>query len=460
MPLQKEAATFFHRHNGRALCCDEMGLGKTLSAWLYAKRHYELRPVVVICPAFLREHWRREALIHVGIRAEVLEGTRPPRHGFSLGRQVVIIGDETFHAWLPLLRQLRPKLLIVDECHRFKSPESRRTQTLIELCNGNGNGDYKIPHIIGLTGTYILNRMREVWVFAHLLWPDKFPYWQPFADKFCGPKLVHGEIKYDGSSNIEEIGPLLRRCGMIRRRKEDVLDQLPPKRRIVVPLDIEDRKEYEEAERDFLSWLATKVSYDKARRAASAVELNRWGYLKRLAAKLKLKNVFAWVDNFLESTDEKLLLFAIHRDIVAAVAERYGRRCVRIDGSVPAKQRVSITDEFNRSSRVRVLAGNIKAAGLGLSVKASTTAFAEIWWVPADHDQAESRTHGIGRGVQGKQSTSYYLIARGTVEELLLNVLERKSFIINTAIDGGKGDPFDVFAMLTEEYRREKRGTK
>ncbi len=235
---------------------------------------------------------------------------------------------------------------------------------------------------------------------------------------------------------------------MIRRRKEDVLDQLPAKRRHVVTLPLSDRREYDLAHDDFIKWLI-KHRPDKVGSAVKAEALVRGGYLKRLAGKLKLPSVIDWVNSFLEEDEGKLILFAHHIEVVEELHARWAKQSVMVNGSVSMKQRRMAEEEFLKSKRKRIFVGNMRAAGVGWSAKGvSTVAFAEMDWTPGAHQQAGDRTHGIGRGVEGQTSEEWWLVAKDTVEEKLVKLLQKKSRILDSVLDGKPSKDFDVFDKL------------
>ena len=236
---------------------------------------------------------------------------------------------------------------------------------------------------------------------------------------------------------------------MIRRLKKDVLNDLPNKTRDVVPLDIEKPAEYRKANKDFINWLKEK-SVSKALKAAKAEKMVQMGYLKRLAAQLKMKQAIAWVDNFLESSDNKLVIFATHKSVIKKIHERYKDISVVVDGSVSGKKRKWAVNLFQENKKIRLFIGNIKAAGTGLTLTAaSDLAFLELDWVPGTHTQAEDRIHRIG---QTEHSNIYYLIAKGTIEEKLCGVIQEKQKVISNVLDGkAKFNQLDVFDLLSKE---------
>lgn len=443
---QVRGARALHRMRGRGLLADDMGLGKSIQALMFADRHPQARPIIIVCPASLKYNWANEARKHFNWPATVLESTTPS----EITGKIVIINYDVTHAWLEELRAINPQLVIIDECGGYiGSNTSRRTRAVRMLCEG-------VPHILALSGTPLTNRPAELFPTLGILFPEEFPSFFKFAHAFCSPKRVPwgNGWSFTGASNIPKLHSLLK-DKMIRRRKEDVLKELPSKQRIVVPLEILDRSQYTHAEREFLDWLKT---YDPTRvsSAQRAERLTRLGYLKRLAANLKLHAVCEWVNSFLSESDGKLLLFAVHKSILAELWARYGKISVLVDGSVSSKGRQLAVSQFQTHAKTRIFIGQMKAAGVGLNLTAaSTVAFAELDWVPGNHVQAEDRSWRIGT----KYPVSvYYLVARETLEERLLEVIQRKQETINQILEGtnGTADTLDVYSQLCDRLQKEQ----
>ena len=449
-------------YKGRAILAWEPGLGKTLASLLFALRYPEARPVVVVCPASLKWMWENQAKHHLGLRVEVLEGTRPPREGLLRNRDFIVVnydilarrrGPGAGPGWLDHLLNLKPGIIILDEGQLACQPSAQRSKAVKELCK-------TAEQVLILSGTPLTNRPIELWHLLHMVKPSLFPSRFAFAHKFCKPRRTPWGWDFSGASNLDELHGILTHpktgC-LIRRRKDEVMDQLPPKRRTVIPLDLKNRREYQKAVTDFLGWL-TETSPAKASKAAKTEAITRLGELKRLAATGKLPAVFDWIDDHLAGTDEKLIVFGVHRKILQAVMERYGKLAVLVDGSVTGRKRQLAVDTFLKDKRVRMFVGNIKAAGTGWSAPGvSTTAFIELPWSPGDVLQAEDRTHGIARGKTGTASHAVYLLARGTVELPLLELITRKQKNLNQVLDGGKGEDLDIIDELTKRLLKENK---
>ncbi len=270
-----------------------------------------------------------------------------------------------------------------------------------------------------------------------------------------GPAKSHGSNKvYDiqvEGGNFFADGSLVHNC-MIRKRKAEVLKELPDKMRQVVPVHIKDWHEYKRASEGFLDWLHAQDPA-AAERASNAVSLTKIGHLLQLSAKLKLRSVVEWINNFLQNTDEKIVVFAEHKKMVRALKRRIEEPALVIDGSVSPKDRKGIVNQFQTQNH-RVLIGS-KAAGVGITLTAaSTVVFTELWWRPGDHTQAEDRCHRIGAH---KTVWCYYLVAKNTLEEKLCKILQEKQKVLSAVLDGGPTDEsLDVFNLLCNELQKEE----
>ena len=437
-----------HRFKGRCLLANEMGLGKSLTSLLYVHRRPELRPVIIICPASLKWNWQREASIHFAMRAEVLEGMKPPPNGGFLGKpQFIIINYDILGPWIPYLQSLKPQVIIIDECQALQSRSTKRTRFTRLLCR-------EVPHVIALSGTPLSNRPAEMWPTLNILRPDLFPSFHPYGNRYCGPRRTFWGTEYKGATHLPELHSLLLKEVMIRRRQIDVLSQLPKKRRSVITLPLSNVKEYQHARDNFLDWMGER-NPSKLYGAAKAEGVTQLGYLKRLAAQLKMPYVLDWIKYFLEESEGKLVLFAIHKKIISELAEAFGNIHVIVDGSVTGKHRQLAVDKFQNNKNTRLFIGNIDAAGKGLNLTAAhDVAFAEMSWRPADHLQAEKRCHRIGTKsfVQIR-----YLVAQGTIEEKLAKINQEKQKVLNAVMDGSSnGEHLDIFDQLVKELRKER----
>jgi len=436
-PYQKESVKAISHFGGRSLLALDMGLGKTLITlrWLY--KHQQALPALVVCPASVKYHWEREAEEYAGFNVAVLEGRDSRNESLSIGHQLIVINYDILKYWLSVLKSMHLKTVVLDES-QYISNHTQRTKAVRLICKG-------VDNVLALSGTPLMNKPIELFNALQILDPVTFKYRKPYIDKFCDPKLTPWGWKYDGATNTKELNQLLRRTVMIRYRKKDVLAQLPDKQRRLITLPLESRTEYDEAYNDFLAWLEKQDS-EKAKRAARAEAMVRAGYLLRLAAKLKLPYVIEWAKEFLDQTDEKLIIFAVHREIIQGLEEGLPYESVVVDGSVRGRNRDGAVSRFQRDEKVRLFIGNVKAAGIGITLTAaSTVAFAELTSRPADMLQAEDRCHRIG---QTKKTWHYYLLAHRTIEDRYCRLLQKKLRVISSVLDGEEARDFDVLNGL------------
>jgi len=424
---QRKGILKIEEFHGRALLADEMGLGKTLEALGWIRHHPKKRPVIIVCPAFAKWVWEMEAHKHLKMKSIILNGKK----SFRINQKdsinsLLILNYEILQYWMDNLLRLEPKVLLFDECHYVKNRKTHRTKAVRKLAR-------KIPHVIAIGGTPLLNRPAELWTTLNMIRPKLFPSFLPYAFRYCNPIRTPWGWDFNGASHLDELHQILNETMMIRRLKKDVLKELPKKSRFIVPLSIDNRNEYQEAVNNFIDWLSRK-SLDKAKRAQKAEQLVKIGYLKRLAAQLKMKSILKWIDNFLEESDDKLVLYCIHKNIIKQIYDKYKKISVVVDGSVTGEKRKKAVLAFQNNKKIKLFIGSIKAAGVVITLTASNTlAFVELDFVPANHIQAEDRIHRIG---QKYNASIYYLIAKNTIEVPLCALIQKKQKIVDSVLDG------------------------
>lgn len=439
---QLEGAWQLHRWGGVGLLADEMGLGKSLQALLWLHKNPSKRPAIIICPAAVKYHWERECAVHFAMTATVLEGRRAPQHRHLITPSVVIINYDILKSWLGYLEELGAQTVIIDEGHYIKNPESLRFECVERLVQA-------IPHRIILTGTPITKHPVDLWACLHILYPDRFSDYLGYCHRYSKGHRFRGRWHFKGARNVEELHGELTDFVMIRRLKSDVLKELPPKVREIVPVEIANRREYNHAANDFLEWLGQR-SPAARKRAAKAPQLAKVGYLLRLCSELKRQAMLDWIDNFLAGSDEKLVVFTVHRGTVEFLHAQYPGTSVVVDGSVHGRDRQRAVDRFQKDKRVRLLFGNVKAAGVGITLTAAASClFVELPWNPGDAAQAEDRIHRI---TQKRTAFIYYLVARGTVEEHLCHVIQDKQELIQKVLEGGfnRHTSMQLYKLLRE----------
>jgi len=507
---QHEGVEFIEHRNGRALVADQMGLGKSLQALAWCE-YRQISPTIIIVPASLKLNWKKEIKNHIvtDLSIEVLSGRFKESPGwleYNDIPDVVIINYDILATWADvLLDHVKPEAVILDEIHYIKDEKTKRTKAVKLLCED-------IPHIIGLTGTPILNRPIEIFNALNIIDPLTFPDWWTFAKRYCKLKKTKWGHDAKGASNIKELHYLLTHTCMIRRLKKDVLADLPDKIRSVVPMYLDNEHEYRQAERNLLQWITTTTEhrkwvkdrnkrqtecydkiievrdalrydnplkaekivlnrkmkalrtvydeigkeegpYQKAKKNETLVQIEK---LKQLSTKGKMDACVQWIHDFLD-TGEKLVVFSTHTETNRILMKEFGKVAVLIDGSVTkVSDRQKAVDRFQEDDKVRLFVGNIKAAGVGHTLTASSSVcFLELPWTPGELLQAEDRVHRIGQ--EADSVNIYYLVVPESVEEEILELLQKKITIIEAILDGTpseEGDSGmldDLLASLGEE---------
>ena len=236
---------------------------------------------------------------------------------------------------------------------------------------------------------------------------------------------------------------------MIRRLKKDVAKFLPPKQRIIVPLELDNRAEYERCQEDTIAFIQEHAGTEAAARASRAKVLTQMEKLKQLAVKGKIKMCIKWIDDFID--EEKLVVFCTHTNVIKQLVSKFKGECVYIDGSVSQKDRQKAVDKFQTDPDCRLFVGNLKAAGVGITLTAaSATATIELGWVPGLHDQAEDRVNRIGQ--EASSISAYYLLADDTIDIDVAKMLDSKRKMITGVLDGTKVEEHDLLIELMKKY--------
>ena len=438
-PFQNEGVAFIENRKGRALIADEMGLGKTIQAIAWLQMHPEARPAVIVAPAFLKLNWRRE--LHKWMpnpNSEIVKGTTP----YKTKGDIIIINYDILYHWYKELQLRDPQIIITDECHFYKSNKAKRTKAVKMMAKG-------VPYFLALSGTPIENRPVEIYNAVSIIDPNIFPSPWVFYQRYCNARHNGYGWDFKGASHIPELHHILTTTIMIRRKKKDVLKDLPEKVWSLVPIELENINDYYKAENNFLAWVKENKGIEAARKASNAEVVSAIETLKQLAVKGKLNQAIEWIENFLES-GKKLVVFATHHFVVDALFETFSKVAVKVDGRDSMTNRRASVDKFQNDINTRLFIGNIDAAGVGLTLTAaSDVAFLELPWTPGKLEQASDRVHRIG---QKESVTIYYLLAADTIEERIAKLIDQKRKILDGILDGIETSDDSLLTELLKEY--------
>jgi SWI/SNF-related matrix-associated actin-dependent regulator of chromatin subfamily A-like protein 1 len=419
----------------RTFLADEQGLGKTVEA-LAALEADGAYPAIVVCPAAMKLGWQREAVRWLPHRSvAVVEG----RSAVPPGGEITILNYEIVAAHREALARRRPRALVVDESHYCKNPQAKRTHAVRRLANAVATDGLRLA----LTGTPVLNHADELIAQLRVI--------GRLEDFGSGARFSR---QFRGELSEERLHWHLRRRCFVRRLKSEVLPQLPAKRQVVVPVALNNEREYRLAERDVIAWLRTQpldLSELDARIAATlrAKRLAQLGTLQRLAARGKLAAALAWIEDFLAS-GEALVVFARHVEVQQAVLARFPAALHLLGGDSLAAREASIASFQDLAGPgLIVCATRVAAQGITLT-RASNVAFLELEWTPAIHDQAEDRCHRIG---QRDAVTAWYLLAAETIDETMARLIQRKREIVGAVTDGHRAQSDGMVESVVRELR-------
>jgi SWI/SNF-related matrix-associated actin-dependent regulator 1 of chromatin subfamily A len=424
------------------LLLDSMGIGKSIQAISFTAMFPEMRPGIIVTTASTKLQWAaefRKFEEYTGyIPIEVLSGRTP--HELTDMSLIYLINWDTLYDWRRELYRIGPAFIIGDEIQAIGNVINNRkpvlrTQAFVTIAR-------RARFFLGLSGTPIESRVEQIFTSLNLADPQVFPNRYAFRWRYCDP--VHDGFRwtYNGVTNAAELRSKMAPY-VLRRRKVDVLKELPPKQRTIIPLEIEDLKQYKEMERGILDSLSGNDVRDKARLEA----------LKDTVFDLKKEACARWIDEYLNITGEKLVVFTWHRAATEWIYDRFRKRAVMIYGGVSESKRNEAQERFWNDPKTDVFIGNLKSAGTGLNLQvAPATITLEIQSRPFMHLQGESRVERIGQ--EANHIDAYYTVAMGTVEEELFKILDSRLKDFREVFDGGKIDDSDLFDTLLDEYRR------
>ncbi|XP_072435773.1 DNA annealing helicase and endonuclease ZRANB3 isoform X2 [Chiloscyllium punctatum] len=443
LPFQKEGIKFGIERNGRCMIADEMGLGKTIQAIALAYLYKQEWPLLIVVPSSLKYPWIEE--IEKWITELNPDNLNLIESKNDIGRiptsKITILGygllTNDAQTLVDALYEQNFQVVIVDESHYIKSRNAARSTILVPIVQ-------KAARAVLLTGTPALSRPEELFMQIDALHPRKFGTWTDYAKKYCNAHLRYfgKRAQWDckGASNLDELHRYLSRI-MIRRMKDEVLSQLPPKIRQQIPFDLS-KEATKEMNGSIEEWEKLMRELYSSSAETDNPFIQVMGLVTRMykqTAVAKAGAVKDYIKMMLRDTKLKFLVFAHHLTMLQACTEaaiESKARYIRIDGSVPSSERINLVHQYQNDPETQVAILSIKAAGQGLTFTAAThVVFAELFWDPGHLLQAEDRAHRIG---QCSSVHVHYLIARGTLDSLMWSMLKRKTRVTSNTLNGIK----------------------
>ena len=443
MSHQKEAIEKLVR-NKKFILADDMGLGKTTST-IIAALETGAKKILIVCPASLKLNWEREIANYSDRIVYIAEGKK-----FSTEHDFVIVNYDILKNFHDIkdkekseIMKINFDLVIMDEAHMISNPQAQRTKIANDIAS-------KSERVWLLSGTPMTSRPMNYYNLLNLVDSPVAANWMAYAKRYCnGFQFSVGKRKVwnvTGASNLEELRERTQ-THILRRLKEEVLD-LPEK--IITPVYLRLKsKDYEELMGEYFDW------YDSRPEESSSltIQFSKLMKVRKVIAQEKINNTIELAENIIEQ-GKKVIIFTNFTDTLNIIYNHFGKQAVYLDGSCSKFHRQNAVDEFQTNDKIRVFVGNLKAAGVGITLtSAEAVIMNDLSFVPAEHSQAEDRSHRIGQ----KNSTSvYYPLFENTIEGAIYDILNRKKKIISTVMgDDMMDDASTIEEMLNMiSYRR------
>jgi SWI/SNF-related matrix-associated actin-dependent regulator 1 of chromatin subfamily A len=430
--------------NKKFILADDMGLGKTTST-IIAALETGAKKVLIICPATLKINWKREIENYTDRSIFIAESKN-----FSTEHDFVIINYDIIKNFHDTKEKENSQILkcdfdlvIVDEAHYIKNAQAQRTKLINNFVSN-------IERLWLLTGTPMTSRPIDYYNLLSLVESPTAKNWMAYVIRYCagyqfkvGPRKIWNVM---GSSNLEELRD--RTSGTILRRlKEDVLD-LPEK--IITPIYLSLKsKLYEEVMGEYYNWYEKNPEESKS----LSVQFSKLTKVRQIIADEKISQTIELAENILEQ-DKKVIIFCNFTDSLNKIHEHFGKRAVKIDGSSSKVERQNAVDQFQENEKIKVFVGNIKAAGVGITLtSAEAVIMNDLSFLPSDHAQAEDRAYRYG---QKNNVLVYYPIFENTIEGAIYDIINEKKRVIATVMgdDHNSSDTAEQILQKINSFRK------
>ena len=417
--------------NKKFILADDMGLGKTTST-IIAALESGSKKVLIICPATLKINWKREIENYSDKTIYIAESKN-----FSTEADYVIINYDILKNFHDPKKKNESQVLasnfdlvIIDEAHYIKNVTAQRTKLINDIVKN-------IDRLWLLSGTPMTSRPIDYFNLLSLIDSPVAKNWMAYAIRYCqGYQFNVGGRKVwnvTGASNLEELRD--RTIGLtLRRLKENVLD-LPDK--IITPVYLRLKsKQYEEVMGEYYDWYDKNPDESKS----LTVQFSKLTKIRQIIADEKIAQTIELAENILEQ-DKKVIIFCNFTNSLNKITEHFGKVAVKLDGSMSKHERQRSVDEFQDNPKVKVFVGNIKAAGVGITLTAAEVViFNDLSFLPSDMAQAEDRAYRYG---QKNNVLVYYPIFDNTIEGIIYDIVNAKKKVIATVM-GDNQHPADA----------------
>ncbi len=427
--------------NDKYILADDMGLGKTTST-VIASLENDSEKVLIICPASLKINWQREIENYTDKDISIIDGKKwEPSDYTIINYDILKNFHDPKHPDKSDILNYGFDLVVMDEAHYIQNVKAARTKIANNIAK-------KVGKVWLLTDTPMTSRPMNYYNLLDLVDSPVAENWMAYAIRYCaGYQFNVGAKKVwnvSGSSNLEELRDRTK-PQVLRRLKEDILD-LPEK--IITPVYLKLKsKEYEKLMGEYYDW------YNSSEESTSlTIQFSKLMKVRQVIAESKIKNTIEVAQNIIDQ-GKKVIIFTNFTDTLNKITDHFGKSAVKLDGKMSKPQRQNSVDEFQNNEKINVFVGNLKAAGVGITLTAAEAVIMnDLSFVPSDHSQAEDRAYRYGQ----KFSVSvYYPIFENSIEGVIYNILNKKKNIFETVMgdNEGKGDVMEEILNMISEKR-------
>ena len=411
--------------------------------------------ILIVCPSGVKINWEREINYFQETNTSIIKG-----HRWNMAKFVIINYDilKNFHA-MPSdklkkehisfesqhIAKSKFDLCIIDEAHYLKNHKSIRGSIMQDICV-----EYGIKKVWLLSGTPIANRPMDYYNLLKLIKAPIADNWMFFAKRYCNGRQIttkqHGKTRKiwltDGNSNLSELSSKTK--NIILRRLKSQIEDMPEK--IIIPIYHElnsvQSKDYDLLWEDYIE--ERRILKKKGKPDKNLVEL---GLLRKYIAMQSISESIDLAENIIDQ-GHKVIIFTNFTDELLEFSEHFKNKAVLHYGQMNDNEKQKSLDRFQKDDKVKIFIGNIKSAGIGITLtKATYVIFNSLDWVPSNVTQAIDRAYRIG---QKNNVTVYFNLFKDTVDERVWKTLFYKSNIINTILDTGEENIF--ISETSEKY--------
>lgn len=454
---QEEGVKFLLSRNGCILAYD-MGLGKTMVS-IVAALESGAEKILVITPSATKINWEREINIFSDdttiIDGKIFNKAKFTIINFDILKNFHTIKTESNKENQEIKRDLVDAnfdLIIIDEAHYLKNYESIRGKIVSELTKSSGNIKTWL-----LTGTPIANRPMDFYNLLKIIKSPLTENWKYFATRYCDAKQITTTLRNGfkkkvwlttGSSNLEELSIKTKNI-LLRKLKTDVLD-MPDK--VVVPvyhkLNKTLTKEYNLLWDDYVA----KKEMEGKKTSDTQKDLVELILLRKFIAMSAIPHTIEMVENAIEM-GRKVIIFTSFSEELETITKHFGKIAVKHNGPMSITKKQDSVDQFQNNDKIKVFVGNIKSAGVGITLtEATVVIFNSFDWVTGNNEQAEDRAFRIG---QKNDVNVYYQLFEKTISTKMWSVLKGKREVINTILGGDNLSDDQITEIIINEIIEE-----